>query len=100
VKEILFIFYFLRGMQIPAKSRIMVRNDNISAMFMAENVSSGVRTRQTATRYHFIREHVEDGFIKIVFVKTDYNDSYLFNKNGNKDTYERYVMKFLGKIDG
>jgi hypothetical protein len=60
---------------------------------MAENANSGVRTRHINTRYHFIREHVEDVFIKIVFVKTDDNDSDLFTKNVNKYTYKKHVVK-------
>jgi hypothetical protein len=87
-------------MGITVKLTIMVRTDNIGAMFMAGNASSGVKTRYIDTRYHFIREHVEDDFIKILFVKTDDNDSDLFTNNVNKDTYKRYVVKFLGKIDG
>jgi hypothetical protein len=61
-------------MRIPVKLPIMVRADNIGAMFMAENASAGVRTRHNDTRYHYIREHVEDSFIKILFVKTSDND--------------------------
>jgi hypothetical protein len=38
-----------------------------SAIFMAENPPSEVRTRLIDTRYHYIRKHVEDGFIKIIF---------------------------------
>jgi hypothetical protein len=70
VKENRFIFYFLRDIGIPAKLRIMVRTDNIGGMFMAEN-ASGVKTRHIYTRYHFIREHVEDSFIKVVLVKKE-----------------------------
>jgi hypothetical protein len=85
VKEIRFIFYLLRDVGIPVKLPIMVRNDNIGAMFMAEkNASSDIRTRHIDTRYHFIREHVEDGFIKIVFVKIDNNHSDLFTKNSTR----------------
>jgi hypothetical protein len=58
-------------MRIPVKFPIMVRPDNIGAMFMA---CSGIRTRYIDIRYPLIREHVEDSFIKIVFVKKDYND--------------------------
>jgi sugar/nucleoside kinase (ribokinase family) len=61
-------------MGIPVKLPMMLRTDNIGSMFMAENASSGVRTRHIDTRNHFISEHVEDGFVKIVFVKTDEND--------------------------
>jgi hypothetical protein len=47
----------------------MLRTDNIDAIFMSENASTGVRTRFINTRYHFIREYVEDVFIKIVLLR-------------------------------
>jgi hypothetical protein len=34
VNKIFFIFYFLRDMRIPVKSPIVVRSDNVDAMFM------------------------------------------------------------------
>ena len=79
VKEIQFIYYLI-AIGIPAKMSILVRTDNIGAMFMEEITNSGVRTRHINTRYHFIREHLEDGFIKIVLVRTDDNDLDIFTK--------------------
>jgi hypothetical protein len=73
-----------------------VRTDNIGAIFMAEKASSGVLTRYIDTRYHFIREHVESVFINF-FVRTSENDADIFTKNVNKETYEKHVVKFLGK---
>jgi hypothetical protein len=96
LKGIRLIFYLLRDMGTPVKLPIMVRDDNIGVMFMAENASSGLRARHIDTKYHFIMEHCEEVLIKIVLVKTDENDPDLFIKNANKDTYETHVMKFLG----
>jgi hypothetical protein len=62
-------------MGISVKVPIMIRTDDIGAMFMEDNASSGVRVRHIGTRYHFINDHVEVGFIKILFVKIGYNDS-------------------------
>jgi hypothetical protein len=81
------------------KLTIVVRCDNVGAIFMAENSSSGVRTRHVDTRYHYICEHIEDGFIQIVFVKSCDNDADLFTKNVSKDIYHKHVGKFLGKLD-
>jgi hypothetical protein len=39
---------------------------------------------------------VEDGFIKIIFVRTNENDADIFTKNVNKEIYEKYDVKFLG----
>jgi hypothetical protein len=54
VKEIRFIFFLLRSMFIKVNLPIMVRWDNVGAIFMAENLSSGVCTRHVDTRYHFV----------------------------------------------
>jgi hypothetical protein len=51
----------LKEMGVDVKLPIVVRCDNVAAMFMAENSSSGIRTRHFDTRYHFVCEHVEYG---------------------------------------
>jgi hypothetical protein len=98
VKEIRFIHFLLKGMGVDVKLPIAVRCDNVGAIFMAENSSSGIRTRHIYTRYHFVREHGEDGLIKIVFVKSSINDADMFTKNVGKEAYEKLVNKFLGKM--
>jgi hypothetical protein len=60
---------------------------------MDENSSSGVCTRHVNTRYHFIQEHIEEGFIQIVFVKSCENDADLFTKNVSKDIYNNLLVK-------
>jgi hypothetical protein len=64
-------------------------------MFMAQNSSSGVRTRHVDTRYHFVRENLDDGIIKIEFIKSVENQSDIFTKNITQEIYERHVEKFL-----
>ena len=98
VKEIRFIYYLLKSMCIEVQLPIIVRCDNVGAIFMAENSSSGVRTRHIDTRYHFVREHIVDGFISIKFVKSYENDADIFTKNVSKDTYTKHVSNFLGKF--
>jgi hypothetical protein len=74
-----------------------VRTDKFGAIFMAENPSPGVRIRHIDTWYHFIHEHVEDGIIKIIFVRTNKNDADIFTKNVNKEAYEKHFVKFIRK---
>jgi hypothetical protein len=64
-------------------------------MFMAQNTSSGVRTWHVDTRYHFVQENLEEGIIKIEFVKSVDNKSDIFNKNVTQEFYENHVEKFL-----
>jgi hypothetical protein len=91
VKEIRFIYYLLESIGMKVKLPLVVRCNNVGAIFMAENSSSGVCTRHVDTTYHFIRKHMEDSFIQIVFVKSCDNDAHLFIKNVSKDIYNKHV---------
>jgi hypothetical protein len=52
-------------------------------------------TWQVGKRYHFVREFIEDGFIKIEFVRSDENDSDLciqkLVKSYLKDTHRNFL---------
>jgi hypothetical protein len=95
VKELKFIYYLLSDLHIKVNLPIVVKMDNIGAIFMSENASTGFRTRHVDTRYHFVREFIEDGFIKIEFIRSVENDSDLFTKNVNQELYAKYTKKFL-----
>jgi hypothetical protein len=69
---------------------MIMRTDKIGAIFMDENPSSGVCMTNIDTQYHFIREHVEDDFMKIIFVRTNDNDADIFTNNANEETYEKH----------
>jgi hypothetical protein len=69
-KEVKFIYYLIPDISIEFELPIIVKTDNVGAMFMAQNSSSGVRTWHVDTRYHFVRENLDDGIIKIEFNKS------------------------------
>ena len=75
VKEIRFIYFILKDIGIEVQLPIVVKSDNVGALFMSQNSSTGVRSRHVDTRYHFIRENVEDGIVKVEFVNSSENDS-------------------------
>jgi hypothetical protein len=47
------------------------------------------------TRYHFIREFIEHGFIKFEFVRSVENDADIFTKNVSHDLYVKHTKSFL-----
>jgi hypothetical protein len=87
VKELKLIYYFLGDLHINVNLPIVEKTDNIGAIFMSENALTGFCTWHGDTRYHFVREFIEDGFIKIKFVRSAENDSDLFTKNVNQELY-------------
>jgi hypothetical protein len=95
IKELKFIYYLLCDLHIKINLPILVKMDNIGAIFMSENASTSFRTQHVDTRYHFVQEFIKDGFIKIEFVRSAENDSDLFTKNINQELYEKQTKKFL-----
>ena len=77
------------------KLPIIVNCDNVGAIFLAYNAKTSLRTKHIDIKRHFIREYVEDGIIKIVFVKSENNDSDILTKNTDKKTYQRHSEKFM-----
>jgi len=79
--EILYIAGILKFLGIPLEYPITVNVDNIGAIYLTKNATTGSRTKHVDTRYHFVREYVEDGIIKVVFVRSEDNHSDIFTKN-------------------
>lgn len=94
-KEIKFVVQILISMKIPVSIPIIVRIDNVGAMFMTENATTQNRTRHVDIRYHFVREFVEEGFIKIIFVRSKENDADIFTKNVTGELYDKHMKKFI-----
>jgi hypothetical protein len=63
VKEIRFVYFILKDIGIDVELPIVVKTDNVGALFMSQNSSTSVRSRHVDTSYQFIRENVEDGIV-------------------------------------
>ena len=85
--EILFVWSILRFLGVKIELPIIVEVDNAGAIFFANNKSLGQRTKHIDTRYHFVREYIEDGVLKVVYVKSEDNDSHIMTKNTNGSTF-------------
>ena len=96
-KEIKFIAQLLMSMGFKVNLPIVCKVDNQGAIFMAQNVSTSQRTKHLDLRYRFITEYIEDGFIKVIFVRTKENVSDWFTKNVTSEIYnmhkEAYIMR-------
>jgi hypothetical protein len=63
VKEVRFIVMVLESLGLKVETPIIIKVDHVGAIFMAENVSATSHTKNIDTRYHFVREFVEEAFI-------------------------------------
>ena len=60
------VLQLLRSMKISIKLLVMVRLDNVGAIFMANNITTMSCTKRMDIRYKNMNEHVQDGVVKIV----------------------------------
>jgi Reverse transcriptase (RNA-dependent DNA polymerase) len=94
-KEIKFVFQVLQSMGIRVTLPIIVRVDNIGAIFIGSNVAVSQRSKHIDVRYHFVREFVHDGFLRIIFVRTKDNDADIFTKNLSGELHDRHATKMV-----
>ena len=99
VKEIKFTVNVLESMGIKVKLPVTVRVDNVGAIYMAENGAVSQRTKHVDLCTKFLTQYIEDGFIQIVFVKSEDNMSDFFTKNVSGDIYEEHKDAYILKKD-
>ena len=76
----MFMVQLLGSMKILVKYPVMVRVNNVSAIFLASNITTICCTKHVDIRYEYANECVEDGVMKIIFVKFADNVSDILTK--------------------
>jgi hypothetical protein len=95
VKEIPFVAQILLFLELYIETPVQVWIDTVGAIFMSENQTSSQRTRHMDCRWWFVSGLLEQGLIKIDFVKTKDNVSDIGTKNVNKETYDSFIDRLL-----
>ena len=96
-KEIMFIIQLLQQLNIKVKLPAHLHVDNMGAIYLSSSQMSSQRTKHIDIRHHGMKEYIEDGFIKIIFVRSEDNDSDIFTKNLGHDLHDKHSSKFLKK---
>ncbi|KAL7535063.1 hypothetical protein ACHAXR_008476, partial [Thalassiosira sp. AJA248-18] len=73
VKDVMFLLQLCESMNIKVQLPVTVRVDNTATIFMAHNITTSSRTKHIDCRLRYVNEYVEDGIIKIVFVRSEDN---------------------------
>jgi topoisomerase IA-like protein len=97
VKEMKFVVNLLESMQIKVNYPIKCRVGNIGAIFMSQNVTTTSRAKHIDIRTKFVGEYVENGKIKIVFIRSGDNDSDIMTKNVQRDLDDKHSKRLIGK---
>ncbi|GJZ00103.1 retrovirus-related pol polyprotein from transposon TNT 1-94 [Tanacetum coccineum] len=76
-------------------NKIPLYCDSQSAIAISCNPVQHSRTKHIHTRYHFIKEQVENGIIELYFVRTEYQLADMFTKALPKDRFQ-YLVRRIG----
>ena len=69
---------------------IEVNVDNMGAIYLSKSATMSNRTQHIDTRYHFVREYIDDGILKVVFVKSEDNHTDIMIKNLLIQLYDKH----------
>ena len=100
--EIMFLKQVVEFMGNKVALPIIVKVDNVGAIYLANNAVSGPRMKHVDIRYHFVQDLIEDGIIEISFVKSEENHSDIFTKNLGEELFKKHIANFMStfRIDG
>nr|GEY02730.1 hypothetical protein [Tanacetum cinerariifolium]GEY54545.1 hypothetical protein [Tanacetum cinerariifolium] len=76
-------------------NKIPLYCDSQSAIAISCNPVQHSRTKHIHTRYHFIKEQVENGIIRLYFVRTKYQLADMFTKALPEDRF-KYLVRRIG----
>nr|GEW66709.1 retrovirus-related Pol polyprotein from transposon TNT 1-94 [Tanacetum cinerariifolium] len=75
-------------------NKILLYCDSQSAIAISCNLVQHSCTKHIHTRYHFIKEQVENGIIELYFVRTEYQLADMFTKALPEDRFKYLVRRY------
>ena len=90
-KEALYLRTFIGEIREQFKTPITISCDNQGAIALSKDNKFHTRTKHIDIRYHFIREAVGDGKIKVEYIPTDENPSDIFTKPLAKAKFRQFA---------
>lgn len=96
--KLMFIRLILMFLGIQVKLPIVVHCDNVGAIFLSYNAKISQRTKHIDTKYRYVGEWVEEGIVKVVFVRSENNLSDILTKNTPQEVFNRHTKKYLAEL--
>ena len=78
-------------MEINVALSLVVIVDNMGALYMSKNVNLMGHSKHIDVRTKYVNEYVEDGVLKIVYVKSEENDADIFTKNLRSELHGKHM---------
>jgi hypothetical protein len=97
-KEAIFAKQILETMGVILEFPIIIEVDNTGAIYIANNYTTGQRTKHIDIRAHFVWEFIKDGVLKVVFVRYEDNRADIYTKNTTEFLFEKHSSKYMEDV--
>jgi hypothetical protein len=95
VSELMWVLMALKELGVTVEGDVSVFIDNQAAQAMATNPVNHERTKHIDIAYHFVREVVQAGVVKLFYINTKNNISDLLTKSTKPVDFERLIGKLV-----
>jgi hypothetical protein len=99
VKHAVYLCQFMHALRLPVELPMPIYADNQSAKSVAEDTKFRARTKHIAVPYHYQRQAIEDGTVKLIYTPTDEMAADGLTKPLNGQNFKKF-MKLLGMSEG
>lgn len=95
--ELLFVKQIAEFLRVNLQLPMIVRVDNNGAIYLANNSTSGTRTKHVDTRVHFVRDltQAEPKVLEPQFVPSADNQSDTYTKNVTSDLFFKHTSHYM-----
>ena len=93
-QEAIWLRMVLEELGVQIAGPVVVREDNKACQMFADHAGNFSSTKHINVRYHFVRERLERGDIRVDYVRTDDQVADIFTKALSRDLFK----KFRGKL--
>ncbi len=90
---------FLEELGFPQLSPTVIYNDNQAAIAMSKQSFSSSSTRHMKIKFHYIRQLVKDGSVKVSFLPTTSMIADMMTKALDRVLFERFRKMLLDGVD-
>ena len=93
----MFIYNLFQGIYYKYKLLLPLnlRVDNTGAIYLANNYTTGPRTKHIDIRTHYVRDLITSGILKIIFIKSEDNDADIYTKNVSEELFDKHSSKYI-----
>ena len=98
LKDLKFIYMCLKYLKLKVNLPMLVLIDNIGAIKMLDLKTNKYRTKHVDTKYHWIRQFVDDDMVNVKYIKSEDNVSDICTKKLLAKLFEKHSDKLVSDV--